>query len=194
MQWSGFSTRLSISVAFFLWFSDSSSVSLFCFLHPFFPDDSRPSMKSISHLGAGWHWQAACAIWRLMAKPYYANTPRWKFTACSQYLYPSLVFMNFEIGVCFLIWFGSFLAVQKLAWVCRLLTLTIAFISTTKPWKKCSSFFFFFFATSPPFLLLFHPVCFLLKRADCAPLSSSWPFSLKQSDTLSYFHPHSLSM
>lgn len=55
-------------VAFSLCFSPSVSFS--CFL-PFFPDDSHPSMKSISHLGTGWHWHAACAIWRLMAKLYY---------------------------------------------------------------------------------------------------------------------------
>lgn len=77
---------LSISLLlFFQFFSLSLFLSLaFPF---FFPDDSHWSMKSISHLGTGWHWHAGCAIWRLMAKLYYTIAPEWQSAVSSQLLY-----------------------------------------------------------------------------------------------------------
>lgn len=83
-------------------FSLHHSLFLSLAFHPFFffPDDSHSSVKSISHLGTGWHWHAGRAMWRLMAKLYYTIAPGWQSTATSQLPYLPGVFMNPATGVC----------------------------------------------------------------------------------------------
>ncbi len=103
----------------------SPSVSFSCSL-PLCPDDSHPSMKSISHLGTGWHWHAGHAIWRLMAKLYYAIV-----TICCQQ--PIALSVGWVYEVCgwayFNIWFhslpGNFFFFSDIsAWMQVLLTFT----------------------------------------------------------------------
>lgn len=172
-----------LSVAFSLRFSPS--VSLSCFL-PFFPDDSHPSMKSISHLGTGWHWHAGRAIWRLMAKLYYTSAPEWQSAVSSQLPYLSDVFMNSLTEACFNIWFHSLLGnfFQRISvctqvidldqWYCVCLSPSI---STAKPWPQIFVISLYF--PPSPFFSFFISVSFFPKRADYAPVTRSWSYSLK---------------
>ncbi len=175
----------SLCCLFLSVFPPSPSVSFSCSLS-FFPDDSHPSMKSISHLGTGWHWHAGRAIWRLMAKLYYAIAPEWQSAVSSQLPYLSDVFMNSVTGACFNIWFRSLLGefssdnqrvcnqvIDLDQWYCVLLG---PFISTANPWHKI--------LVISPFFPSFSFFSFLLKRADFAPLNRSRWNSLKQPDTL----------
>ena len=82
-------------------FSFSVFLSLWFFLCvlPFFPNDCRSSMKSISHLGTGWHWHVGRAIWRIMTKLYCTISPEWQSSLSSQLPYLLDVFMNSDWGV-----------------------------------------------------------------------------------------------
>lgn len=147
-----------------------------CFL-PVFPDDRHPSMKSISHLGAGWHWHAGCAIWRLMAKLYYTIA-----TIRSQRPIASSVsrvyeLCDWDVFQHLILFFLDFfpprqsVRVPRFYWPWPMIlcvSRSLRFHCKTTTWNHS------YFPHFSPFSSFYISVCLFIKRADCALLRRSW--------------------